>query len=137
MKTGPAPKSGSPPAPCSPNHVIYSDLLLDHFRAPRHVGELADASPIAEASNPVCGDAIKLCLRVERGRVAAASFKAAGCVPVIGCGSWLASWLSTGRTVAEALALTPLDIETALDGLPPASKHAAQLAVDVLRRALG
>jgi nitrogen fixation NifU-like protein len=117
--------------------MAYSALLLDHFHHPRHAGELASSSAVAEASNPVCGDVMKLWLRVEHGRVTAASFKAAGCVPVIACGSWLADWISARRTVEEALALTPQQVETALDGVPEASKHAPQLAIEVLRKALG
>jgi nitrogen fixation protein NifU and related proteins len=117
--------------------MLYSSRLLDHFHHPRHAGELADATSIAEALNPVCGDVMKLWLRVEQGRVSAASFKAAGCVPVIACGSWLADWISAGRTTEEALALTPHHIEAALDGMPEASKHAPQLAVEVLQKALG
>ena len=115
----------------------FSAQLLDHFQHPRHAGELADATSIAEAVNPVCGDVMKLWLRVEHGRVTAASFKAAGCVPVIACGSWLASWISAGRTLEETLALTPRDVDAGLDGVPEASKHAPQLAVEVLRKALG
>jgi nitrogen fixation protein NifU and related proteins len=114
----------------------YSAVVLNHFRHPRHAGELPHSSAVAEASNPVCGDVIKLWLRVENGRVMSASFKAAGCVPSIACGSWLADWLSAGRTVSEALALTSQNVEAALDEVPAASKHAADLAVDVLRKAL-
>lgn len=117
--------------------MAYSALLLDHFHRPRHAGELANSNAVAEASNPVCGDVMKFWLRVEHGRVTAASFKAAGCVPVIACGSWLADWISAGRTVEEALALTPQQVETALDGVPEASKHAPQLAIEVLRKTLG
>ena len=116
--------------------MIYSTQVLDHFRRPRHAGELPDSNAVAEASNPVCGDVMKLWLRVEDARLTGVSFKAAGCPPVVACGSWLADWISAGRTVPEALSLTPQQIETALDGLPVASRHAAQLAVDVLRKAL-
>jgi nitrogen fixation protein NifU and related proteins len=116
--------------------MVHSPLVLDHFRYPRHAGELADPTAIAEVTNPVCGDVMKLWLRAEQGRLTAASFKAAGCVPAIACGSWLADWISSDRTVEEALALTPDAIEAGLDGLPAASKHAAQLAIDVLRKAL-
>jgi len=114
----------------------YSAKLLDHFHLPRHAGELADASTVAEASNPVCGDVVKLWLRVEHGRVTAASFKADGCAPAIACGSWLAERLSTGCTLEEARSITPHTVTAGLDGLPPASRHAAELAVNVLRKAL-
>jgi nitrogen fixation NifU-like protein len=116
---------------------MYSARLLDHFHHPRHSGELPEANVVAEATNPVCGDVMKLWLRVSEGRIAAAGFKAAGCVPVIACGSWLADWISAGRSFHEASVLLPDDIENGLDGLPAASKHASELAIDVLRKALG
>lgn len=117
--------------------MSYSPKLLDHFRNPRNAGELANPSAVAEASNPVCGDVMKIWLRVERGRITAATFKAAGCVPVIACGSWLAERISKGCTVQEALRLKPEEIGEGLGGIPGASEHAPLLATDVLRKALG
>jgi nitrogen fixation NifU-like protein len=114
----------------------YSTKLLDHFHHPRCAGELADATVAAEAANPVCGDLMKLWLRVEKGRVTAATFKADGCVPSIACGSWLAEWLSAGCTLNDARSITHETVSAGLDGLPSASSHAAELVVGVLRRAL-
>jgi nitrogen fixation protein NifU and related proteins len=115
--------------------MSYSAEVLDHFRYPRHAGELAEANRVAEVSNPVCGDVIKLWLRTEQGLVAAASFKAAGCVPAIACGSWLAERV-VGRSFDEIRSISPEDVEAGLGGLPPASRHAAQLAVDALAQVL-
>jgi len=114
----------------------FTAKLLDYFHHPRHAGELAEATVVAEATNPVCGDAMKLWLRVEKGRITAATFKADGCVPSIACGSWLCERLSPGCTLDEATLITPDTVSTGLDGLPPASSHAAELAVEVLRKAL-
>jgi len=116
--------------------MFYSPQVLDYFHHPRHAGELASPSTISEATNPVCGDVIKLWLSVGGGRVTAATFKAAGCVPAIACGSWLAERLSAGCTLQEAAAITPEHLEAALGGLPAASFHAAQLAIEALRQAL-
>jgi nitrogen fixation protein NifU and related proteins len=116
--------------------MAYSEQLLDHFRNPRYAGELPDSTVVVEASNPVCGDVIKLWLRVEHDRVIAASFKAAGCAPAIACGSWLAEQLNRGGRL-EALGRISIDeVEAGLSGLPPASRHAAQLAVEALRKAI-
>jgi nitrogen fixation NifU-like protein len=105
---------------------------MDHFQRPRHAGTLEDATAQVELTNPVCGDVLRLAVRVENKRVVAARFKVSGCVPAIACGSWLTEWLE-GRSVDELGALTDTEIAEALGGLPPASRHAAQLAVDVLR----
>lgn len=111
---------------------MYSAQVMEHFQRPRNAGTLEDATTQVELTNPVCGDVLRLAVRVENGRVVAARFKASGCVPAIACGSWLAEWMQ-GRTVEELQALTEKDIAEALGGLPPASGHAAQLAVDVVR----
>jgi NifU-like protein involved in Fe-S cluster formation len=72
---------------------------------------------------------------VERGRVTAASFQAAGCVPAIACGSWLAERV-TGRGLDELRRISSQDVEAGLDGLPAASKHAVHLVVEALEQAL-
>ena len=111
---------------------MYSAQVMEHFQRPRNAGTLENATAQVELTNPVCGDVLRVAVRVESGLVAAARFKASGCVPAIACGSWLAEWMQ-GRTVEELQALTDKDIAEALGGLPPASRHAAQLAVDVVR----
>jgi nitrogen fixation NifU-like protein len=114
---------------------MYSDQVLDHFQNPRNVGDLKDATVSVELQNPACGDVLRLALRVEKGCVIDASFRAKGCVPAIACGSKLVE-LVRSRTVAEASSLTQEGIIQELGGLPQASGHAAALAIDALRLAL-
>jgi nitrogen fixation NifU-like protein len=114
---------------------MYSPTVLDHFHNPRNVGEIEDASIVVETSNPVCGDLMKLWAVVGEGRIQEVKFKAAGCVPSVACGSWLTEAILS-RPLAELSTLTPDEIIVGLDGLPPASKHAAILAVDALKRLL-
>ena len=114
---------------------MYSATLLDHFHHPRNVGEIAEASVVVEASNPVCGDLMKLWAIVGEGRIQAVKFKAAGCVPSVACGSWLTESILS-KSLAELAALTPDEIASGLGGLPPASRHAAVLAADALKRLL-
>jgi len=114
---------------------MYSVQLLDHFENPRNPGELADADATAEVENPVCGDILRLTLKVAGGRIVAARFKAKGCVPAMACGSAMTE-LVEGRTFAEARKLRQNDVTTAVGGVPQASGHAAQLALDALSAAL-
>ena len=114
---------------------MYSPQLLDHFQNPRNAGDLVAADAIAEVSNPVCGDVIRLSLRVRDELIAEIRFKAKGCVPAMACGSALTE-LTRGRTVAEARKLKREDLIAAVGGVPPASSHAAQLALDALAMAL-
>ncbi len=114
---------------------MYSATLLDHFHHPRNVGEIAEASVVVEASNPVCGDLMKLWAIVRAGRIQEVKFKAAGCVPSVACGSWLTEAILS-RPIEELSGLTPDELTSGLGGLPPASRHAAVLAVDALKRLL-
>lgn len=115
--------------------MIYSAQVLNHFHHPRCAGAMERATAQAEAANPVCGDALKLWAEARDGRIVRAAFKAAGCVPAMACGSWLAEWL-TGRSLTEASALSAETMENALGGLPVASRHASALALEALRRLL-
>jgi nitrogen fixation NifU-like protein len=114
---------------------MYSASLLDHFHHPRNVGEIANASAVVEASNPVCGDLMKLWAVVREGRIQEVKFKVAGCVPSVACGSWLTEAILS-KSIDDLSAFTPDDVISGLDGLPPASRHAAVLAIDALKRLL-
>lgn len=114
---------------------MYSPQLLDHFQNPRNVGDLADADATVEIENPVCGDVIRLSLKVDEGRISAIKFKAKGCVPAMACGSALTE-LVLRKTPEEGRGLSREDLTKAVGGLPQASSHAAQLALDALAAAL-
>ena len=114
---------------------MYSAQLLDHFQNPRNAGDLVDADASAEIENPVCGDVIRLGLKLHNGRIERIAFKAKGCVPAMACGSALTE-VVIGKTVSEALRVSREDLVAAVGGLPQASTHAAQLALDALSAAL-
>jgi nitrogen fixation protein NifU and related proteins len=113
----------------------YSSQVLEHFQHPRNVGELAEANRVAGASNPVCGDALKLWGMVRAGRLEEVSFKVQGCVPSVACGSWLTEAVR-GKPLTEIISITPEQIVAGLGGLPIASSHAAVLACEALRQLL-
>jgi len=114
---------------------MYSAELLDHFQNPRHPGDVPNADAMVEIENPACGDVLRLTLRIESGRVAEIRFKAKGCVPSMACASVLTE-LVTGQTLDETRALKRDTVIAAVGGLPQASTHAAQLALDALQAAL-
>ena len=114
---------------------MYSANVLDHFHHPRNVGEISEATVVVEASNPVCGDLMKLWAIVRAGRIETVKFKAAGCVPSVACGSWLTEAI-LNKSQEELDALTAEEVISGLGGLPPASRHAAVLAIDALKRLL-
>lgn len=116
-------------------HLTYSDLLRDHLTNPRRAGEVEGADAAAEEVNPVCGDRLRLSLRVEGGRIAEARFLAYGCPPTLACGSALAEMIE-GLSIEEARAIGREQLAAAVGGLPPRKRHAAALAVETLRAAL-
>ena len=111
---------------------MYSTTVLDHFHNPRNVGEIENATAIVEMTNPVCGDLMKLWVVVRDGVVAEVRFKTQGCIPAVACGSWLTEMMK-GKRLTGLVGVTPQQIETALGGLPSASRHAARLAADALQ----
>ena len=113
----------------------YSAIVIDHFRNPRNVGELADANAQASVTNPVCGDVLKLTLKIVEGHIADAQFKTLGCEAAIAASSLLTEMIK-GKGLLEAQAITPEMITTALGGLPKVKLHASALVEEGLQRAL-
>ncbi len=111
--------------------MTHSHQVLDHFENPRNAGELPLPAIIAEASNPACGDVLRLYAQVEKGALAVVKFKATGCTAAIACGSVLTEMV-TGVPVAMARNITAPMIADSLGGLPDTTMHASQLALDAL-----
>jgi nitrogen fixation protein NifU and related proteins len=110
---------------------MFNDTILDHFRSPHNAGDLPDATATVEVTNPVCGDVLRLAIRLKANRIAAARFKTQGCVAAIACSSILTDEI-IGKSAPELQAITPRQISEALGNLPPATYHAAQLAADAV-----
>jgi nitrogen fixation NifU-like protein len=111
---------------------MYSDLLLDHFQRPRNVGELPAPSVTVEASNPACGDILRLSIQFTDGRAVDVRYKVRGCTASIAAGSALTEWI-LNKTAGELAAFDVSFVEQALGGLAPESKHAAVLCADALK----
>jgi NifU-like protein involved in Fe-S cluster formation len=114
---------------------LYSRIFKDHIEKPRNAGELPDANAVSEETNPVCGDRLRLMLRIRDRRIEAAGFLAYGCPPTLVCGSMLTELL-VGKTVDEAMLLTRTELVAAVGGLPSRKHHAAALAIEALHAAI-
>ena len=117
------------------NIDVYSPQLLDHFEHPRNPGILTGANASVQLDNPVCGDVLKLMAIFERGVIHDIRFQAKGCVPSIACASALTE-LVHGKSLAAASSVSREDVIRAVGGIPQASTHAVQLAVDCLKALL-
>jgi len=114
---------------------MHSERLLDHFQNPRNAGELGPPAIVVDVTNPACGDMLRLSARFANERVVEARFLTRGCTAAIAAGSALTEWMA-GKSCGELATLAAADIEMAVGGLDPASKHAAVLCVDAVRQLL-
>ena len=113
----------------------YNDIVIDHFQHPRNAGTLDDANAIGEDRNPVCGDHMKLMLRIEDDAIAEARFQTRGCPAAIATSS-MATVVLTDMHIDDAAALKRQDFVDAVGGLPRAKVHCSVLAAAALKRAL-
>jgi nitrogen fixation protein NifU and related proteins len=114
---------------------MFSASLLDHFQNPRNVGEIREPTAQVELNNPVCGDVLRLAVRVQGSLVQEVRFLCRGCTASIACASLLTEKMS-GREINELIGITAERISEELGGLPQASAHAAQLAAEALEALL-
>ena len=115
----------------------YSQKMMDHFLNPRNAGEVESPDATGQVGNLVCGDSMKLTLKIDRGtqRITDAKFLTFGCASAIASASALTE-LVTGKTVEEALEISDDDIAQFLEGLPPEKMHCSVLGADALRAAI-
>jgi nitrogen fixation NifU-like protein len=113
----------------------YSEKVMDHFMNPRNVGEIPDADGIGNVGNPVCGDIMKMYIKVENGVITDAKFKTFGCGAAIATSS-MATDLIKGKSLEEALSLTNAAVAEALGGLPKVKMHCSVLAEEAVRSAI-
>lgn len=115
--------------------ALYSEKVMDHFRNPRNVGILEDADGVGEVGNPVCGDIMKIYLKIEDNRITDVKFETFGCSSAIASSS-MATELIKGKSVEDALKLTNKAVTEALDGLPAHKIHCSVLAEEAIKKAV-
>ncbi len=113
----------------------YSTKVMEHFAQPHNVGEIEDADGVGTVGNPVCGDVMRLYIKVENDVIADAKFKTFGCGAAIATSSMVTD-LVKGKTIDEALAISNQAVAEALGGLPKVKMHCSVLAEEALKSAL-
>lgn len=113
----------------------YSEKVMDHFKNPRNVGEIPDADGIGNVGNPVCGDIMRLYIKVENDRITDAKFKTFGCGAAIATSSMVTE-IVKGKTIDEALKISNRAVAEALGGLPKVKMHCSVLAEEALKSAI-
>ncbi len=113
----------------------YSDKVMDHFLHPRNAGDMEEPDAVGQVGSFVCGDSMKLMLKIEGDRIVDARFKTFGCASAIASASAMTE-LVRGKTVEEALKITAEEIAERLGGLPAAKMHCSVMGTDALRAAV-
>jgi nitrogen fixation NifU-like protein len=114
---------------------MYSEKVMDHFTNPRNVGEMPDADGVGTEGNPVCGDVMKVFIKVEDDKIVDAKFQTFGCGAAIAVSSMVTE-MAKGMTLEEASKITKQTLADALDGLPPQKMHCSNLGADALQKAI-
>ncbi|WP_456433641.1 Fe-S cluster assembly scaffold protein NifU [Thermosulfuriphilus sp.] len=114
---------------------MYTKEVMDHFMNPRNVGEIPDADGVGMQGNPVCGDVMKVYIKVKDGRIVDAKFQTFGCGAAIAVSSMITE-IVKGKTLEEALKITNKQVAEALGGLPPQKMHCSNLGADALKEAI-
>ena len=114
---------------------MYSTKVMEHFKNPHNVGEIEDADGVGEVGNPVCGDIMKMYLKIKDNVITDVKFKTFGCGAAIATSS-MATDLIKGKTIEEAMKITNNAVAEALGGLPPVKMHCSVLAEQAFKSAI-
>ena len=115
--------------------ALYSEKVMDHFRNPRNVGVIENADGVGEVGNPVCGDIMKIYLKIRDDTIADVKFETFGCGSAIASSS-MATELIKGKPISDALQLTNKAVTEALGGLPAHKLHCSVLAEEAIKSAV-
>jgi len=114
---------------------VYSEKVMEHFMNPRNVGEIENPDGVGEEGNPVCGDMMTFYIKVKDDRLEDIKFKTFGCGAAIAVSS-IVSEMAMGKTLDEALKITPRSVADELEGLPKNKYHCSNLGAQALHKAI-
>jgi nitrogen fixation NifU-like protein len=114
---------------------IYSEKVMDHFMHPRNVGEIENPDGVGEEGNPVCGDMMTFYIKVKDNLLEDVKFKTFGCGAAIAVSS-MVSEMAKGKSLEEALKITPALVAAELEGLPKNKYHCSNLGAQALHKAI-
>ena len=114
---------------------MYSDKVIENFKNPQNMGKMENPDGVGTVGNPVCGDMLRLGIKVKDGIIVDAKIETFGCVAAIATSS-VTTQMAIGKTLEEAKEITRKEVAEALDGLPPQKMHCSNLAADALHKAI-
>jgi nitrogen fixation NifU-like protein len=115
---------------------MYTEHVMDHFSNPRNVGEVEDADGVGQVGNPVCGDVMRMTIKVDaEDHITNIKFKTFGCGAAVATSSMVTEMVM-GKSLAEAAEISNRTVAEALGGLPPQKMHCSNLAADAVHLAI-
>lgn len=116
---------------------MYTKKVIEHFTKPHNYGKIESADGIGKAGNPVCGDIMKIYIKIDEKKkiIKDIKFETLGCAAAIATSSMITD-LAKGKTLDEAMKITNQNVAENLEGLPPAKMHCSNLAATALREAI-
>lgn len=114
---------------------MYSEKVMNHFKNPHNMGNIKDPDGVGEVGNPICGDIMKLYIKVNDNIITDIKFETLGCGAAIATSSMITD-MAKGETLEEAVKITRQDVADELGGLPPIKMHCSNLAADALKKAI-
>jgi len=115
--------------------IKYSKKVIEHFTRPRNQGKLTSPSGVGIAGNPVCGDLMKIYIKVKKDKIEDIKFETLGCASAIATSSMITQ-LAKGKIIDEAKKITKKNVADALEGLPMIKMHCSNLADEALHKAI-
>jgi len=113
----------------------YSKKVIKLFQNPKNMGEMKNPDAVGEVGNAVCGDIMKIYLKIKDGKIKDIKFQTMGCIAAIATSS-ITTELAKGKTLEQAKKISNKDVAKALGGLPPLKMHCSNLAADALKKAI-
>ena len=114
---------------------MYNKKTIEYFSNPKNMGEIKDATVVAEGGNPTCGDVVKIFLKTDKDKITDIKFKAFGCGACIATASALTEMVK-GKTLKEAQKITNQDLADFFGGLPPQKMKCSNFSTEVLKKAI-
>ena len=114
---------------------MYSDKVIEHFKNPHNQGIIENPDAVGQNGNPICGDVMKIYLKIKDDVIIDAKFETLGCAAAIATSSALTD-LIIGKTLDNAMKVTKNDIVESLGGLPMPKVHCSMLGVGSLHKAI-
>ena len=114
---------------------MYSEKTFDHFKNPKHVGEMKDADAVGEVGNVKCGDVMRIFIKVKENKIADIKFLTYGCVAAIAASDAMCD-LALGKSLDDALKITHKDVAKELGDLPLIKVHCSVLGAQALKKAV-